>query len=295
MRSFFSLRRFLLVVAAVGTCAIAVGVITGAGAALAVDGACSGYGTDRPNPSFVYEPLTPKVGESVTFTSTSTSPDGVILEESWDLDGDFDNSNPDFTKFDAVGHSVAHTYGAPGDYRVTLRVDNACGFSLAQQVVHVAPKPQTNPPPDTTPPDTTPPDTTSPALRALDLSATVFRAARSGPSTSATRPIGTKVTYSLSEPGKVRFSVDRKSRGRKVGTRCRAQTRANRNRRACTRWVKVKGSFTVTGKAGKNSFKFRGRIGGTSLKPGSYRLNGQAADAANNRSAVKRNGFKIVR
>jgi hypothetical protein len=123
----------------------------------------------------------------------------------------------------------------------------------------------------------------------------VFRAARSGPSTSATRPIGTKVTYSLSEPGKVRFSVDRKSRGRKVGTRCRAQTRANRNRRACTRWVKVKGSFTVTGKAGKNSFKFRGRIGGTSLKPGSYRLNGQAADAANNRSAVKRNGFKIVR
>ena len=295
----------MLVVAAVGTCAIAVGVITGAGAALAVDGACSGYGVDRPDASFVYEPPTPKEGESVTFTSTSTSPDGVILEESWDLDGDFDINNPDFTKFDAVGHSVAHTYGAPGDYRVTLRVDNACGFSLAQQVVHVAPKPQTTPPPGTTPPGTTPPgttppgttppDTTPPALGALGLSATVFRAARSGPSTSATRPIGTKVTYSLSEPGKVRFSVDRKTRGRKVGTRCRAQTRANRHRRACTRWVKVKGSFTVTGKAGKNSFKFRGRIGGRSLKPGSYRLNGQAADAANNKSTVKRDGFKIVR
>jgi hypothetical protein len=220
----------------------------------------------------------------VTFTSTSTDPTNDTLVESWDFNGDYDPSNPDVTKLDATGHKVAHTFGAPGDYRVTLRVEDPCqNIGNAQQTVHVAPQP-------------TPVDTKPPVLGALGLSATVFRAAKSGGAFSArARPIGTRVSYKLSEAGSTKFTVDRKSSGRKVGKRCRAQTKANRHRKACVRWVQVKGSFTVAGKAGKNSFKFRGRIGGKRLKPGSYRLNGRSTDRAKNKSAIKRRAFKIVR
>jgi hypothetical protein len=143
---------------------------------------------------------------------------------------------------------------------------------------------------------TPPSDTTDPVLGPLALSATVFRAAKSGPSASAKKkPVGSRVSFSLSEPGAVRFTVERKTRGRKVGKKCVAQTKANRKRKACVRWVKVKGSFTRAGKAGKNSFKFRGRIGGKRLKPGRYRLDGQATDPAKNKSLIKRRNFKIVR
>ena len=56
----------------------------------------------------------------------------------------------------------------------------------------------------------------------------------------------------------------------------------------------MKGSFTVAGKAGKNTFKFRGRLGGKKLTPGSYRLTGTATDPSKNASVPKHKGFKIV-
>jgi hypothetical protein len=59
--------------------------------------------------------------------------------------------------------------------------------------------------------------------------------------------------------------------------------------------VNVRGSFTIAAKAGKNRFKFRGRIGGRKLKPGRYRLNSRATDKAGNRSPIKRKRFRIVR
>ena len=55
------------------------------------------------------------------------------------------------------------------------------------------------------------------------------------------------------------------------------------------------GSFTVPGKAGTNTFTFRGRIGGKKLRPGSYRLNGTATDPAKNKSLPKRKRFRIVK
>jgi allophanate hydrolase subunit 2 len=99
----------------------------------------------------------------------------------------------------------------------------------------------------------------------------------------------------VSEASSVRFTVQRKTTGRRVGASCAAQTRANRTKRACTRWVAVKGSFTIPATAGSNSVTFRGRIGGTTLKPGSYRLNSQASDTAGNASAIKRQSFRIVK
>ena len=140
-------------------------------------------------------------------------------------------------------------------------------------------------------------DSTKPVLGSLGLSSTVFRAAKSGASISAKAKakVGTKVRFTLSEASRVKFTVQRKTRGRKVGKRCRVKKRSNARKKPCTRWAKVKGSFTVAGKAGRNSFKFRGRIGGKSLKRGAYRLSGQAVDSAKNKSAFRRKRFRIVR
>jgi uncharacterized delta-60 repeat protein len=143
-------------------------------------------------------------------------------------------------------------------------------------------------------------DTTDPNTSALGFSAKVFRGAGSGPSAlarvAARHKIGTRVSFTLTEAATVTFTVERKSAGRKVGKRCVKPTRKNRTRKRCTRFVKVKGSFTRAGKAGKNSFKFTGRVGGKKLKPGSYRLVAVAKDAAGNKDKTpKRANFQIAR
>jgi hypothetical protein len=138
-------------------------------------------------------------------------------------------------------------------------------------------------------------DQTKPTLGGLTFSRSSFRAAKSGASASARRkPVGTKVSFSLSEASRVNFSVERPVAGRKVNGTCEKPKRSNRGKRPCTRWVTVRGSFGVTGAAGENAFTFRGRVGGKSLKPGSYRLTGQATDSAGNASLLRRRGFEIV-
>jgi hypothetical protein len=137
------------------------------------------------------------------------------------------------------------------------------------------------------------PDVTKPVITALSMSSSVFQAAGSGPAFAA--KVGTRLSFSASEASAVRFTVRRRTKGRRVAGRCRVETKVNRTRTACVRWVGVTGAFTVSATAGANAFAFRGRIGGRTLKPGRYRLNGRATDAAGNRSAVTRTQFRIVR
>jgi hypothetical protein len=143
------------------------------------------------------------------------------------------------------------------------------------------------------------PDTTMPTLGPLTLSPSVFKAAKSGASVSTSKKpkakVGAKVSYTLSEASSVAFAIERKTKGRKVSGACKPKRQSNAGKKSCTRWVKVNGSFVLVGKPGKNSFNFRGRAGGKSLKPGGYRLNGQATDPAKNVSVWKRKGFTIVR
>lgn len=164
-----------------------------------------------------------------------------------------------------------------------------------QPVPAVAPPPGGGgtPPPAITPPGGNPTDTTKPVFGSLSLSATVFRAAASGPSVSS--PVGTRVSYKLSEKAVVRFRVERALRGRRVGGRCVRPTRANRSKPRCTRYRTLRGAFSHRGKAGTNNFKFSGRLRGSKLKPGRYRLRSVATDAAGNRSARKRVRFRIAR
>jgi hypothetical protein len=140
-------------------------------------------------------------------------------------------------------------------------------------------------------------DLTSPAFQgAISFSPSIFAAAVRGPSVAQRRvPVGSRVSYRLSEAAPVTFTVERRAAGRRVGGRCVRPTRANRRRPRCTRYVRVRGSFIHRGRAGANSFKFTGRLAGRKLSPARYRLVGIAKDAAGNISTPARASFRIVR
>jgi hypothetical protein len=131
-------------------------------------------------------------------------------------------------------------------------------------------------------------------IQSLALAPKRFRAVNAGEAIfsakkKAKAPIGTSVTYSLSAAATVTFSVERKLPGRKVGKRCVKPTKANREKKRCSRFKSVKGTFTHPGQVGQNRFKFSARIAGKGLRPGSYRLVGRTG------SVSKTTSFKIVK
>lgn len=139
-----------------------------------------------------------------------------------------------------------------------------------------APDPPPSPDPPGPPlPPAPPVNTAAPRISSLRISPSTFRAATRGASIAKakTRPRGGKVTVKLTRAAKAALSVER---------------------RTGTRWVKVKGTFSRTLKAGTSSFRFTGRIAGKALKPGRYRLRA-VATAAGKPSAVRRASFRIVR
>jgi hypothetical protein len=141
-------------------------------------------------------------------------------------------------------------------------------------------------------------DSEKPKVGKPRFSATTFRAAASGGAIGAggkTVPVGTRVTFTASEAGSVKFRVQRRAAGRKVGKKCKAPSRKNRRKRSCIRYPALRGSFTVQATPGVNTFAFRGRIGGRKLKPGRYRLAGSAKDRAGNSAPVPAKAFRIVR
>lgn len=101
------------------------------------------------------------------------------------------------------------------------------------------------------------------------------------------------IRYTLSEPAAVTFTVERAKKGRKVGRKCKRQTRKNRHRRRCTRYSKLNGSLTDSGEKGGNTLAFNNSIGGRSLSKGRYRLSGVAVDPSGNRSTTARKSFTV--
>ncbi len=73
-----------------------------------------------PAASFGYSPSSPVVNSPVTFTSTSSDPDGTIASQEWDLDNDgaYD---------DATGATASRTWTTGGTYTVRLRVTDDDG------------------------------------------------------------------------------------------------------------------------------------------------------------------------
>jgi PKD domain-containing protein len=69
----------------------------------------------RPDASFHFSPEDPRAGAPIQLLSTSCDPDGELVRQAWDLDGDgaYD---------DAEGPTVTQTFSEPGAHLVGLEV-----------------------------------------------------------------------------------------------------------------------------------------------------------------------------
>jgi hypothetical protein len=107
---------------------------------------------------------------------------------------------------------------------------------------------------------------------------------------------GATVSWRVSHAGTLKLAVQRKTRGRKVGKSCKKQTRRNRKRKACTRYVSV-GTITRSAKQGNGRYKWTGKVKRRRLKTGNYRLVGTATakDRSVLPSAAGRVTFKVVK
>jgi hypothetical protein len=113
-------------------------------------------------------------------------------------------------------------------------------------------------------------DTNAPSVSSFASSRTRFAVGRARTAISAVAR-GTQLRYTLSEPAKVTIAIKR------LGAR------------------RAAGKLVRSGKAGRNTIKFSGRIGTRALKRGRYRATITAVDGAGNRSAPRRLVFRIVR
>ena len=105
---------------------------------------------------------------------------------------------------------------------------------------------------------------------------------------------GTTFKFTLSEAATVTFAIERKTSGRRVKGKCVKKTRTNARNQKCGLFKRV-GAFRAQRAAGPNRKKFSGRIGKTTLKPGSYRALLTAVDAAGNKSKPARIAFTVVK
>jgi hypothetical protein len=140
-------------------------------------------------------------------------------------------------------------------------------------------------------------DTIPPVFLAAKLTHKIFAVDKKGAVetlVAARAKKGTTFVYTLSEAGRVLFTIEQRQKGRRVGRKCLKPSRRNRNRKPCTRYVRI-GRFAQASVAGVNRKKFSGRIGRRSLKPGRYRATLVASDAGGNKSQLKRLSFKVVR
>ena len=98
-------------------------------AAVAVAGKlAAAASSEGPSASFTYNPGSPRSGEDISFSSTS-SDDGLLTQLQWEFD---DGASAD-------GANVNHAYGIPGVYTVQLTVTDDEGLSAtAQETITVA-------------------------------------------------------------------------------------------------------------------------------------------------------------
>jgi len=107
-------------------------------------------------------------------------------------------------------------------------------------------------------------------------------------------PVGTTFSFSLDQQAAVSFAFTQRVGGRKVGSNCVADTRANHRRKACKRTVTT-GTLPFAGHAGINTVVFQGRLRSKRFKPGAYKLIITATNSAGQQSSPQSLSFSIVR
>ena len=133
-----------------------------------------------------------------------------------------------------------------------------------------------------------------PVVSDTKVSPSTFRLGSLLPTFTRKPPVGTTISFKLSEAAKTTLTFAQPTTGRKVGKRCVAVTRANRKKPKCT-IPNVRGTLTFNAHAGTNRVRFQGRLSRSKkLKPGRYTLTITATDSAGNRSNAKATSFTIV-
>lgn len=128
------------------------------------------------------------------------------------------------------------------------------------------------------------PDKTAPSISGLSVSSKRWRLGHALASISKQAPVGTAISFRLSEAADTTLTFQRASAGRRVGKSCVKPSGANRPHKACTRFVPA-GSIAVAAKAGQDQVRFQGLLTNSRhLAPGSYRVVASARDAAGNQS-----------
>jgi hypothetical protein len=228
---------------------------------------------------------------------TKYNPSGGAHEYSTYLGGTAADAAHGLT-VDGAGNAYVVGDTASGNFPVNDAFQPQTGGATDAFLAKLGEPPPPDPPPDPPPPD---PDLTAPVIQA-SVDPRVFAVDRRGRAETPIAetagrpkaPRGTRFRYTLSEPAQVVFTIQRRAAGRRVKGRCVRPTRRNRKRRRCTRFVQRR-AFAVDGVPGDNTKRFRGRIGKRSLRPARYRATLVAIDAALNRSAAERLGFRVVR
>jgi hypothetical protein len=87
------------------------------------------------------------------------------------------------------------------------------------------------------------PDTTAPVLSGLSFRPAACRAAGAGATLARRAPIGSRLSFALSEPAALGFRVHRMLPGRKAGKKCLKPGARNRRGKPCVRYVAVPGTF----------------------------------------------------
>ena len=142
----------------------------------------------------------------------------------------------------------------------------------------------------------------TPAISSAKLTNTTFAVDTKGkaetPVAAATKPKpakkGTTFQFKLNEAARVLYTIELAGSGRSVKGKCVKPSKSNRKAKKCTRFTRV-GRFAQNGVAGANSHKFSGKIGKTTLKPGTYRATLVAKDSGGRISKATVLAFKIVK
>ena len=247
-------------------------------------------------------PATGAVGKALVFSVSPFDAWSALGATSWNF-GDGGG---------AVGTAASHAYGAPGTYTVTVMSVDALGNASAAARPVTITSGAGGSGGDGTAGGTgtgtgdgtggdgsggTPSGTGSrvAAISGLGLSRTAFRVPRSGATViAAVTKTGTRVRYRLNMAGTVSFTVQRSTKGRRVGAKCVKTTARNSSHKSCKFYAAVRGQFTRSHAAGADEFTFSGRLGGHALAPGRYRLVATPA-AAGHRGSSALAPFRVIR
>ena len=210
------------------------------------------YQRQAPSVQAAFTPPAPMIGENVTLGGTGSDVDGEPLTYQWAFDDGGSASGP----------VVGHAFTTAGNHAATVTVTDPSGLTgSATATVPVQASPGGGPPPDP-----------APVLSRFRLVPSRFLVARR-PRASVRRRGGTQIRFRLSEPARVKLTVQRRRHGH---------------------WVRS-GRFSVQGKAGVNRRRWAGRLRRKALKPGRYRMLATASDTAGQKSARARARFRIRR